>query len=772
MDNPVDEESRAKGAEEGYPRVSHQFSDTSESTEGEFEPKIGPSDGEKLLKASLERRAQNTTPVRSNAFQRDTIPDPDDAALDDRMANSSGPRMARMKKIRRNRRDRITVVQNPAAPSSPKHIPAPSSPSPSQKSGSASSTPRTSPSRRTQSSPVRQASPGGSMSSSQRSSSAGRHPSRERVAGGAAAKLIGPKTEDEDEEEEICSNQSASEAEADFNVDIDEYSHLTELDQVRRKARVEYDIGTEQNRRYKLNWDTFDSDDEDKDDLNSEATLPSILDRSEVFHENATAAIIALLNPKGKRHEPGSVVSVQSGMPLSPASIGPASSAVSPSRGVGSPTHNVVSGRLSTTSTKLIKTPTSTLSPENLEWQPHEVGAVSALDAPQIAKTKVPNQPLLTATAEQKLELMKKAMIDPSKTLAELLTAIATPPEGEEMDQAYMVRRKNACGALKVLTAKEANRRTIGWTLGVYPALASVLHDGGEGKLEDTFPDERIRNEYFEARNRAVSALLNLCLLKENRIPIFHCPGLLHGLAKTIMQDTTEARQGCTAVLGFLAKTPENRLLLVKVPGILDALNSAIKPWSPEGLEDSPERKTKKFVWDSTSGSYSMTTSPSQNFSTDKGTTDEDSATESSQSDADDVASELTPQMTTSPTSLSLASRRSFLYDNDPNKFVNGTRQNVFATLLHVVKEKDNAVSENVLLQREQRKLVHISSREMFLSLSFVSFILHDTLISCSLWLISPTCMKVPPTHMPSKSFVTLPDTVETQSFWCLTTAL
>ena len=249
---------------------------------------------------------------------------------------------------------------------------------------------------------------------------------------------------------------------------------------------------------------------------------------------------------------------------------------------------------------------------------------------PDIAKTKIPNQPLLNVTAEKKLELMKKAMIDPSKTLADLLTAIATPSEGEPMDQAYMVRRKNACGALKVLTAKEANRRTIGWTVGVLPALASVLHDGGEGELEETFPDERIRTEFFEARNRAVSALLNLCLLKENRIPIFHCPGLLHGLAKTIMQDNTEARQGCTAILGFLAKTPENRLLLVKVPGILDALNNAIKPWSPDGFDESPERKTKKFIWDSTSGSYSMTSSPSHNASTDKNT-DVDSATEGSQ---------------------------------------------------------------------------------------------------------------------------------------------
>jgi len=717
MDNPFDEDPRAvPGLQRRYSDNAVYEAGSSDSAEGEFEPKVGPSDGEKLLKASLDRRSQNATPVRSNAFAANqTKIAPSNAAMEDRTPLASGSRMERMKKIRRSRRDRITVVQNPAPSEPSPRKSGPPSPVRSQKSGksgSAASTPRTSPSKTAKSSPVRQASPSGSRSSSQRSVSAGRHPSRERVAGGAAAKLIGPKAEDEDDEEEIHSDESASEVEADFSIDIDEYSHLTELDQVRRKARVEYDIGTDDNKRYKLNWETFDSEDEEEEeDMQSEASLPSILDRSEVFHENATAAILALLNPKGRgRPDTGSVVS---GMPLSPASIGPASSAVSPSRSVASPSRSVASGRLSTISPRrAIKPPTSALSPDNRDSQPHEV-VVSALDAPDVARTKLPNRPLLTATAEQKLELMKKAMIDPSKTLADLLTAIATPRQGEEMNQAYMVRRKNACGALKVLTAKEANRRTIGWTVGVFPALASVLHDGGEGNLEDTFPDERIRNEFFEARNRAVAALLNLCLLKENRIPIFHCPGLLHGLAKTIMQDKTEARQGCTAVLGFLAKTPENRLLLVKVPGILDALNSAIKPWSPDGLEDSPERK-KRFIWDSTSGSYSMTSSPSRNCSTDKGT-DADSATDGSHTnddDDEDDASELTPQMTTSPTSLSLASRRSFLYDNDPNKFVNGTRQNVFATLLHAVKEKDNAVSGQY--HCKAKSLINVFSRVAF----------------------------------------------------------
>jgi hypothetical protein len=282
------------------------------------------------------------------------------------------------------------------------------------------------------------------------------------------------------------------------------------------------------------------------------------------------------------------------------------------------------------------------------------------------------------------------------------------------MDQAYMVRRKNACGAVKVLVATPANRKTLAWTVGVLPALASVLNDGGEGRLEEAFPDVRVRDEYIEARKRAVSAILNLCLVKGNRIPIFHCPNLVHGLAKTISQDKGESRQGCSAILGNLSKTPENRLLLVRVPGILDAINVAIKPWSP--ADDSPPKKTKNFTWDLTDGEDAFSTSTEGRINsntTGEGTTvtgdgttttdDYESTTEYTNG-GNDEDSDLTPQMTTSPMSLaskeqkatsptSLASKRSFLYDNDPNKYIHATRQNIFATLLHVVKEKDNAVS-------------------------------------------------------------------------------
>ena len=172
-----------------------------------------------------------------------------------------------------------------------------------------------------------------------------------------------------------------------------------------------------------------------------------------------------------------------------------------------------------------------------------------------------------------------------------------------------------------------------------------------------------------------------LASLKENRIPIFHCPGLVHGLAETILQGKQESRQGCSAVLVYLAKAADNRFMQIKVPGLLDAMNTAIKPWSP--AEESP--KKRKYVWDSSSASND-TFSPSIGMS---GTTGNGTGTCTSGDvesttclDDDDDDSDLTPLMTSTPTSL--ASKRSFLCDNDPNKFVHPTRQKVFATLHHV----------------------------------------------------------------------------------------
>jgi hypothetical protein len=311
-------------------------------------------------------------------------------------------------------------------------------------------------------------------------------------------------------------------------------------------------------------------------------------------------------------------------------------------------------------------------------------------------------EPILSVEAERALNVVKKGMQDPTKTLADLLTAIATPQDESTMDRAFMVRRKNACGAIKVLTANASNRRTLGWTVGVLPALASVLDDTGDEGLMEAFPDGRTREEYVEARKRAVASLLHLCVPKENRIPVFHCPGLVQAVAKVIVDDTDESRQGCCAITAYLAKTQENRLLMAQVPGLLDALTGVIAP-SMAHLhslsQDNPAPK-KKFHFEDDSDEEEET---NNSFSTDgrnlslessyTDRTDRYTVDNTTMDDSGTLDSDSTPLMTSSPTSQ-VQKKVGAAYDGDPNRFLHGARQNVFAALTHLVKEKDNAVRE------------------------------------------------------------------------------
>ena len=87
-------------------------------------------------------------------------------------------------------------------------------------------------------------------------------------------------------------------------------------------------------------------------------------------------------------------------------------------------------------------------------------------------------QKLLNKKLDRRLDVIKSRMKDPSKNLTDLMTAIVPPVDGVA-DRHYMVRRKNACGSLKVMTANTSHRVNICWTVGVLPALASVLDDSG-----------------------------------------------------------------------------------------------------------------------------------------------------------------------------------------------------------------------------------------------------------------------------------------------------
>ena len=64
-------------------------------------------------------------------------------------------------------------------------------------------------------------------------------------------------------------------------------------------------------------------------------------------------------------------------------------------------------------------------------------------------------------------------------------------------------------------------------TLGVLPALASVLEDSGTRDLAVEFPDIPTRKEFLEARKRAVGSLLNLSMAQENRLAVNFFPSCM-----------------------------------------------------------------------------------------------------------------------------------------------------------------------------------------------------------------------------------------------------
>eukprot|EP01082_Thalassiosira_pseudonana_P004820 g4221.t1 g4221 contig15:589733-591122(+) len=103
------------------------------------------------------------------------------------------------------------------------------------------------------------------------------------------------------------------------------------------------------------------------------------------------------------------------------------------------------------------------------------------------------------------LNALKGRMIAPSQQFSDLLSQIHRTSDNKVINRAYATRRKNACGALKILSAKEENRLKICWTKGVLQAISSVLADV---KVESM--DELASSANVEARNRVVSTLLNL----------------------------------------------------------------------------------------------------------------------------------------------------------------------------------------------------------------------------------------------------------------------
>ena len=276
----------------------------------------------------------------------------------------------------------------------------------------------------------------------------------------------------------------------------------------------------------------------------------------------------------------------------------------------------------------------------------------------------------LSEKAEQRWEEISKQMKSPSKKLADLMTNIAAPKEGN-YSRGYMVRRKNACGALQVLTATNAHRIQICWTSGLLPTLTSFLDEIGDRQLDQAFPDVHIRGEYSEARKRVIGAILNLSIPQENRLAVFHSPKLVQSLLQVINKDNGECRPGCSAIFAHLSKTKDNRLLMAQVPGLLESVIGIIGPKEDEVDDSSGMSRQQNNLFDFSSSDSSSSDDSSQETSDNE----EEKTVSNKEKQAEDPV------------------RASKRYDNDPDELLHVARVNVFALLSHLIKEKDNAVS-------------------------------------------------------------------------------
>ncbi|KAL7551375.1 hypothetical protein ACHAWF_014574 [Thalassiosira exigua] len=135
----------------------------------------------------------------------------------------------------------------------------------------------------------------------------------------------------------------------------------------------------------------------------------------------------------------------------------------------------------------------------------------------------------------------------------------------------------HACLALMNLSISKANKNRVFRTPGVMDALMAVITRtaprGGSGDGEAPNP----KDPNFEARIKACSALSNLAIGYDNKIPMFHYPGFVESILTVIRTDTAEARTKACSILWSFAAEMKNQVPVVRRGDILPALVSVAK---------------------------------------------------------------------------------------------------------------------------------------------------------------------------------------------------
>jgi hypothetical protein len=143
--------------------------------------------------------------------------------------------------------------------------------------------------------------------------------------------------------------------------------------------------------------------------------------------------------------------------------------------------------------------------------------------------------------------------VSPDADLGALIEAA-----GEEEN---LIRRSNACGAIKVLASKESNQPKLCRTVGLLDVLVKACWDDAVDSALD-------------ARTRAVTTILYLAEPKDNRLIVARHAQVLDALVKVIEEDTGEARWRASSTLATLAKTPGNRVLMGRSERLVTVLGN------------------------------------------------------------------------------------------------------------------------------------------------------------------------------------------------------
>jgi len=136
----------------------------------------------------------------------------------------------------------------------------------------------------------------------------------------------------------------------------------------------------------------------------------------------------------------------------------------------------------------------------------------------------------------------------------------------------------HACLALMNLSISKANKNRVFRTPGVMDALMAVItRTAPKANAAATSDPPNPKDPNFEARVKACSALSNLAIGYDNKIPMFNYPGFVESILTVIKTDKAEARTKACSILWSFAAEMKNQVPVVQRGDILPALVSVAK---------------------------------------------------------------------------------------------------------------------------------------------------------------------------------------------------